>query len=355
MIPIARPLLGEEEEAAVLAVMRSGMLAQGPQVASFEEAFAAATGARHAVATSSGTTALYLALLAHRIGPGDEVVISPLTFIATANAVAHTGARPVFADVDATLNLSPAAAEAAITPRTRAIVPVHLHGEPADLDAFCDIGRRHGVAIIQDACQAVGATLGERRLGVFGTAVYSLYATKNITTGEGGMVTTNDPEVAATVASLRHQAYASRPYEHSEIAYNFRMTEIQAAIGRVQLRRLEVLNEQRRANARFYDSTIHRFQTPARTPGATHVFHQYCLLTDAGTDRDGVVARLHELGVGAAIHYPVPVHRQPAYRDHAGACCPVAEASAGRIFSIPVHPALSAGDLDLVAAAVNGL
>lgn len=355
MIPIARPLLGEEEEAAVLDVMRSGILAQGPRVKEFEEAFAAATGAARAVATSSGTTALQLALLAHGIGPGDEVVLSPLTFIATANAVAHTGARPVFADVDETLNLRPEAAEAAITRHTRAIIPVHLHGGPADLDAFCDIARRRGVAIIQDACQAVGAAFGGRPLGAFGTAVYSLYATKNITTGEGGMVTTGDTEIADRVAALRHQAYSDRPYVHSSIGYNFRMTEIQAAIGLVQVRRLEELTRRRIANAAFYDAAIDRFPRPARTPGGAHVFHQYCLLAEGGAARDEHLRRLHEQGIGAAVHYPVPVHRQPAYRGAAAARCPMAECAAEQLISIPVHPALTEPERAHVAAAVNAL
>ena len=238
MIPIARPQLGPEEEMAVLEVMRSGALAQGPRVRAFEEAWAAATGARFAVATSNGTTALYLALVAHGIGPGDEVITSALTFIATANAIAQTGARPVLADVDDSLNLDPTAVAALIGPRTKAIVPVHLHGNPCDIASFMGLAQEHGLALIQDACQAVGATIAGAPLGTFGTAVYSLYATKNITTGEGGMVITNDPAIAQTCASLRHQAYSTKPYVHEAIGYNYRMTDMQAAIGLVQLSRL---------------------------------------------------------------------------------------------------------------------
>ena len=217
MIPIARPQLGPEEEAAVIEVMRSGALAQGARVKAFEEAFAATMGARYAVATSNGTTALYLALVAHGVGPGDEVITSPLTFIATANAIAQTGARPVLADIDDSLNLNPAAAAELITNRTKAIVPVHLHGNPCDMPAFLQLAEEHGLALIQDACQAVGARIAGSPLGTFGTAVYSLYATKNITTGEGGMVITNDLAIAQTCASLRHQAYSSKPYVHEAI------------------------------------------------------------------------------------------------------------------------------------------
>src|SRR5262245_45637354 len=202
VIAISRPTFGPEEEAAVLAVMRSGQFAQGEQVRRFEAAFAAATGASFAVATSNGTTALLLALLAHGVGPGDEVITSPLTFIATANAIVQAGARPVFADVDDSLNLDPAAVERLAGPRTRAVVPVHLHGSPCDLWALARVAEERGLVVIQDACQAVGATLGGRRLGSLGTAVYSFYATKNLTTGEGGMITTNDPQVADRCARL---------------------------------------------------------------------------------------------------------------------------------------------------------
>jgi dTDP-4-amino-4,6-dideoxygalactose transaminase len=204
MIPIARPQLGPEEETAVLEVMRSGALAQGPRVRAFEEAWAAATGARFAVATSNGTTALYLALVAHGVGPGDEVITSALTFIATANAIAQTGARPVLADVDDSLNLDPRAVAGLIGPRTKAIVPVHLHGNPCDIASFMGLAQEHGLALIQDACQAVGATIAGAPLGTFGTAVYSLYATKNITTGEG-------PDMRQPAApSLFDQAIRSR-------------------------------------------------------------------------------------------------------------------------------------------------
>ena len=340
----------------MLEVMRSGLLAQGVRVAAFEAAFARATGARHAVATSSGTAALQLALLAHGIGEGDEVITTPLTFIATANAIVHAGARPVFADVDDTLNLDPEAVEAAITPRTRAILPVHLHGCPADLRRLQAIAASHGLLVIQDACQAVGARLHGLPIGAHGTACYSLYATKNITTGEGGMVTTDDEAVASAVRGLRHQAYTGTAYVHASVAHNFRMTEMQAAIGLVQVERLESLTARREANAEYYDRAIHRFCRPARTAGSRHVFHQYCLLADSRADRDRVLERLAAAGVAAAVHYPVPVHRQPAYRGLADdACCPRAERLAGLIFSIPVHPGLDDRERSQVAAAVNSL
>lgn len=359
MIPIARPQLGTEEEVAVLDVMRSGALAQGARVRAFEEAFAAAMGAQFAVATSNGTTALYLALVAHGVGPGDEVITSPLTFIATANAIAQTGARPVLADVDDSLNLDPKAAAALIGPRTKVIMPVHLHGNPSDMPAFVALAERHGLVLIQDACQAVGATIGGAPLGTFGTAAYSLYATKNITTGEGGMVITNDPKVAATIASLRHQAYSDKPYVHEAIGYNYRMTEMQAAIGLVQLGRLAQITERRRSTACYYDVHINsrRYSRPRIAPGHEHVYHQYTLRVRPGGDisRDEVRARLEQAGVASAVYYPVPVHQQPAYQSHENPPCPRAEAAALDMLSIPVHPAVSDAEREVVARAVNEL
>lgn len=358
-IPIARPQLGPEEEAAVLEVMRSGALAQGARVRAFEEAFAAAVGARYAVATSNGTTALYLALVAHGIGAGDEVITSPLTFIASANAIAQTGARPVFADVDDSLNLDPRAAAELITPRTKAIMPVHLHGNPCDMAALVELARSRGLVLLQDACQAVGAEVDGVPLGVFGTAAYSLYATKNITTGEGGMVVTNDPAVAGTVASLRHQAYSDRPYVHDRIGYNYRLTEIAAAIGLVQLSRLEGITSRRRDNAAYFDNRIAsgHLARPRIGHGNRHVYHQYVLRVGAAAPwtRDEVRARLEGNGIGTGVHYPVPVHLQPAYSGHANPPCPNAESAARDMLSIPVHPAVSDEDRALIAAAINAL
>ncbi len=340
--------------------MRSGALAQGARVGAFEEAFASAMGSRFAVATSNGTTALYLALLAHDIGPGCDVITSPLTFIATANAIVHTGARPVFADVDASLNLDPDATAALIGPRTRALMPVHLHGNPADLPAFVRLAEQHGLALIQDACQAVGATIDGKPLGSFGTAAYSFYATKNLTTGgEGGMVLTNDPEIARTCASLRHQAYSTEPYLHEAVAYNFRMTEIQAAIGLVQLLKLPALTRRRRENASYYDEAIGStaFVRPQVQPGHGHVYHQYTLrvTSNGARSRDAIRDTLGQMGIGTGVYYPVPVHHQPPYRVHQNRACPEAERAASEIFSIPVHPAVSDRDRERIAQTLNGL
>ena len=230
MIPIARPLIGAEEEQAVIAVLRSGMLAQGPEVARLEAAFAALCGVRHAVAVSSGTAALHLALLAHTIGPGDEVITSPFSFIATANSVLMTGARPVFVDVDEhTFNIDARQIAAAITPRTRAIMPVHLYGQPADMEEIAALARAHNLVLIEDAAQAVGARYRGRPAGSFGTACFSLYATKNVMAGEGGVVTTDDDEVADQLRLLRSHGSRVR-YYHEQLGYNYRLTDLQAAI-----------------------------------------------------------------------------------------------------------------------------
>jgi dTDP-4-amino-4,6-dideoxygalactose transaminase len=328
-------------------------------VAAFEAAFAAAAGGSLAVATSSGSTALFLALRAHGIGPGDEVITSPLTFIATANAIVQAGARPVFADVDASLDLDPSQVEALIGPRTKAILPVHLHGNPSDMRALTALARQHRLILIQDACQAVGAEVDGRPLGSFSTAVYSLYATKNITTGEGGMITTDDPAVAAACASLRHQAYApGGAYRHLEVAYNFRLTEMQAAIGLCQLERLPAITQARRENAAFYDVAIdaERFPRPKILAGHVHVYYQYVLrIRPRGQlDRAAVQAALDRRGIGTGVHYPVPVHLQPPYRELA-ASCPEAERAADEILSIPVHPGVSEHDRERVAEALKAL
>jgi len=365
VIPISRPSLGQEEERAVLDVMRSGQLAQGERVRRFEEAFARATGAGAAVATSSGSSALYLALLAHHIGPGDEVITSPLTFVATANAIVQAGATPVFADVDDSLNLSVEAATRLITPRTKCIITVHLHGNPCDLVSLTQIAGRHGLIVIQDACQAVGATVAGRPLGSYGTAVYSFYATKNLTTGEGGMVTTNDSRVAELCASLRHQGYAGQPYVHDRVGFNFRMTEIQAAIGLVQLKGLACITERRRRIASYYDEVIPtgRFKRPRTVPRAGHVYHQYTLRESASADtspaavrdRDELRRSLSEAGIATGVYYPVPIHRQPAYRAYDSARCPEAERASADMFSIPVHHSLSDAEIETVGAEVRRL
>ena len=354
MIPIAKPIIGDAELEAVVAVLRSGHLVQGQVVSQFERRFAEIAKVQHAVAVSSGTAALHVALLAHGVGPGDEVITTPFTFVATANAVLYTGARPVFVDVqEDTLNLDPTLIEAKLTPRTKAILPVHLYGCPADMLAIEAIAARHGLAVIEDAAQAHCAAISERPVGSFGTACYSFYATKNVTSAEGGIVTTNDERIADTLRLLRSHGQRER-YHHELLGYNYRMTDLHAAIGLAQLDRLEALTLQRIANAAYLSEHIRGVTTPSVPVGYRHVFHQYTVrVPDA---RDEAVRLLAAAGVGSSIHYPVPVHKQQLYQDLGYAdSLPVAEQAAREVLSLPVHPALTTDDLSTVAAEVSKL
>lgn len=353
MIPIAKPLIGDEEKQAVLEVLNSGILAQGPWVQAFEQAFAEMCGVRYAIATSSGTTALHIALLAHGIGPGDEVITSPFTFVASANCALYVGARPVFVDIDPrTFNLNPELVEAAITPRTRAIIPVHLYGLPCDMDPIMEIARKYGLVVIEDACQAHGAEYRGRRVGSFGTGAFSFYPTKNITSGEGGMITTNNPEIAEKCRAIRQHGARQR-YYHDELGFNFRMTDVHAAIGLAQLQKLERFNQIRQANARYLTEHLRGVVTPYVPPDRTHVFHQYTIRVPGGK-RDVLRAFLQERGIGSEVYYPVPIHQQRLYRDLGyNGHFPEAERAAREVLSLPVHPALSPSDLEAIAAAVN--
>jgi dTDP-4-amino-4,6-dideoxygalactose transaminase len=355
MIPIARPMLGAEEQEAVLKVLASGQLAQGEQVAAFEQGFAAVCQVREAVAVSSGTAALHLALLAHDVGSGDEVITTPFSFAATANVIRLVGATPVFVDIEPdTCNIDAAAVEAAITPRTRAIMPVHLYGNPCDIVRLAGLARQRGLVLIEDACQAHAASVDGKPVGSFGTGCFSFYPTKNITTGEGGIVTTDDPVIAERLRLLRSHGQQER-YHHVAIGYNLRMTELQAALGLAQLPKLERYTAQRTANAAFLTERLRdHVQTPAVRPGHRHVYHQYTIR--APGNRDAFAQALRERGVGTAVHYPLPIHQQPYYRELGFRdSLPVAEEAARQVLSLPVHPALSEEDLASVAREVIAL
>ncbi|HTI29824.1 MAG TPA: DegT/DnrJ/EryC1/StrS family aminotransferase [Methylomirabilota bacterium] len=354
MIPIARPQMGDEEKELVWSAMSSGALAQGARVRDLEEQFAEFIGVPHAVATSSGTTALHLALLASEVGQGDEVITVPFTFFASASTILFTGARPVFVDVDeATFNIDVAQIEAAITPRTRAIMPVSLYGQPADMPAIAEIAERRGLAVIEDAAQSHGAAIGDRRSGSWGTGCFSFYPTKNMTTGEGGMVTTADPEVADRARLLREHGMRVR-YQHEIVGYNFRMTDIHASIGLAQLPKLPGYNARRRAIAARYDRELRGVVTPRVGPGVTHVYHQYTIRANR---RDEFVEQLKERGVGTGIYYPIPVHRQKPFLElgYGDQHFPFSEQLSGEVLSIPVHPSLTDDEVDSVIAAVNAV
>ncbi|MDR1441561.1 MAG: DegT/DnrJ/EryC1/StrS family aminotransferase [Bifidobacteriaceae bacterium] len=356
-IPAAKPIVGDEERAAVDRVLRSGMIAQGPEVAAFEQEFATSlVRGRECVAVSSGTAGLHLGLLAAGIGPGDEVVVPSFTFAATANSVALTGAAPVFADIDLDyFCLDPASVEAAITPRTKAIMPVHLYGQPADMAALGEIARRHGLSLFEDGAQAHGALLDGQPVGTFGKfAMFSLYPTKNMTSGEGGMVSCADAAQARGVRLLRNQGM-DKQYANEVVGLNERMTDIHAAIGRVQLGKLPAWTAQRQANAAFLDANLEGVVVPPVRPGATHVYHQYTIRV--ADDRDGMVRALREEHqIGCGVYYPIPNHLLASLAKYApGLELPQTAQAAAEVISLPVHPSLSQGDLDRIAGAVSAV
>jgi dTDP-4-amino-4,6-dideoxygalactose transaminase len=356
MIPIARPLIGEDEQQAVLEVMSSGHVAQGPRVQEFETQFAELSGAKYGIATTSGTSALHVALLANGIGPGDEVITSPFSFIASANCALFVGAKPVFVDIEADyFTIDPEKIREKITPRTRAIEPVHLYGLPCDMEAIFDIAEEFDLVIIEDACQAHGAKLNGKTVGSYGTACFSFYPTKNITTGEGGMITTNDEEVARKARLLRDHGSPVR-YQHETLGYNLRMNDMQAAIGLTQLPKLAPWNKKRQENAQFLTqelSNVAGVITPAVRDNSEHVFHQYTIRV---SNRDAAAEKLREQGVGVGIHYPTPIHQQPYYQQLGFQdSLPVSETASREVLSLPVHPSLSQADLETIVEAVASL
>jgi perosamine synthetase len=373
MISIAAPLMGAEEETAVLQVLASGRLAQGERVATFEQRFASFCQVQEAVAVSSGTAALHLALLAHGIGPGDEVITTAFSFAATANAILLAGAIPVFVDIEPdTYTLDPAQVELVVTPRTKAILLVHLYGCPCNMERLVQIADAYSLALIEDACQAHGATFNGKPVGSFGTGCFSFYATKNMTTCEGGMVTTDDPAIAEKIRLLRNHGQEAR-YYHIALGYNLRMTELQGAMGIVQLEKLEAFTRQRIANGTYLTGCLKEYvTTPVAHPEMRHVYHQYTIRIPE--KRDDWATQLRTEGIETAIHYPLPIHRQPFYRRNATlmriltpgkrasvrgsnptACLPETERAAQEVLSLPVHPALSQENLCTIARKVVAL
>ena len=351
MIPAAKPLIGDEEREAVDRVLRSGMVAQGPEVAAFESEFAdQVVGGRTCVAVNSGTSGQHLGLLACGVGPGDEVIVPSFTFAATANSVAITGATPVFVDIEPDhFCLDPAAVEAAVTQRTKGVMPVHLYGHPADMTALGDVARRHGLEIYEDAAQAHAAQWQGAPVGTFGSfAMFSLYPTKNMTSGEGGMVAC-EGEVARRVRLLRNQGMERR-YENEVVGLNNRMTDVHAAIGRVQLTKLAGWTRQRQDNARFLDENLEGVVVPPVAEGAVHVYHQYTVRVPGDRDRFAQ-ALAEEYGVASGVYYPIPNHRLPSFDLRLD--LPETERAAREVLSLPVHPALSQGDLERVVEGVN--
>lgn len=355
-IPISKPNVGEREIAAVSEVIRSGMIAQGPKVAEFEQRFADYIGVKHAIAATNGTAALQVALMANCIQAGDEVIIPSFSFFATASCLLSVGARPVFADIDPeTFNLDPQSAEAVITEKTKAIMPVHLYGQAADMPAFEALAKKYGLILLEDAAQSHGATLDGRFVGTWGTTGFSFYPTKNMTTSEGGMMTTNDDAVAERARMARNHGM-SQQYLHEVVGFNFRMTDIMAAIGLVQLDELPTWTAKRNENARYYHENLKKVIKPVVRENATHVYHQYTIRVPEGVDRDKAMQQIQEKGIGVRVYYPLPIHRQPVMQKLGGyehIKLPETEKATREVMSLPIHPLLTEAERERVVEVIN--
>ncbi|MCW7077878.1 MAG: DegT/DnrJ/EryC1/StrS family aminotransferase [Canidatus Methanoxibalbensis ujae] len=378
-IRISSPIIGEEEIESVKSVMLSGMLAQGACVREFEREFADFTGVEHAVAVSSGTAAIHIALLAAGIGRGDEVITTPFTFISTANAVLFTGAKPVFVDVrEDDFNIDVEQVNEAVSRRTKAVIPVHLYGQPCDMHALMEIAEDYDLIVIEDACQAHGAEYHGKKAGAIGTAgCFSFYATKNMTTGEGGMITTDIKEIADRARMIRNHGSTSK-YTHEMLGFNMRMTDICAAIGISQLKKLPLFTMKRRKNAEYLTENLKNIPniiTPVIKDGRTHVFHQYTIRVvsdelqfsherrasrsaggaEGGVMRDMLADILRRNGVEVGIYYPIPVHKQPLYRKlgYGDISLPVSERLAKEVLSLPVHPGVERSDIERIADVIR--
>lgn len=353
-IPAAKPLIGDDERAAVDRVLRSGMLAQGPEVAAFESEFSQHVGGRHCVAMNSGTSALHLGFIAGGIKPGDEVIVPSFSFAATANSVVLAGGVPVFADIDPkTFNIDPNHVESLITKKTKAIMPVHLYGHIAAMDQINQIAQKHNLLVFEDAAQGHLASLNGKNSGEFGlVASFSFYPTKNMTAGEGGMCVTDAAEVARMLKLLRNQGQEIR-YKNEVIGFNTRMTDIHAAIGRAQLAKLPGWTKQRQENAAYLNANLKGVITPYLAPGTTHSYHQYTVLIpgEDANKRDEFMKRIGEAGIGSGVYYPTPIHRLPSF--NLDLHLPVTEKVIKECVSLPIYPTLSKEELELIVSVVN--
>lgn len=353
MIKIVQPVIEDEEISGVIDVLKSGNIAQGPVTAEFEESFAQYCQASHAIATSNGTTALHAALYSLGIGQGDEVITSPFTFVATANSILMSGAKPAFADINPlTYTVDHNEVASAITKNTKAVMPVDLYGQPSDIDELTAVARKAGAFMVHDSCQAIGAEYKGKKVGSFAdVSCFSLYATKNITTGEGGMITTNNPEVAELARQFRHHGQSAQRYEYLDLGYNYRITDIASAIGVAQLKKVGRFTEARRLNADYYNKALFNIDglvTPTVAKDRTHVYHQYTLRVteEFSMSRDELVAYLKDNGVAAGIYYPKALHLFPQFKDlgYKEGDFPHAEKASREVLSLPVHPLLKSSD-----------
>jgi len=361
VINISTPVLAREEMEAVEFVLQSGRLAQGPKVEEFEVLFASYIGTKYAIATSSGTAALHIALLASGIGNGDEVITTPFSFIATANAILFCRAKPVFVDIDKdTFCINPGLIQKKITSKTKAVLPVHLYGQPCNMKEIVRICREHNLILIEDACQAHGAEYHGKKVGSFGIGCFSFYPTKNMTTGEGGMMVTEDSNIAERARMIRNHGQKEK-YAHEVLGYNYRMTDVAAAIGICQLKKLDEFNRQRIEHARFLTERLGKIRgliTPFIAPNVKHVFHQFTIKVtgDFSMSRDELKQRLKAKGIMPEVYYPLPIHKQPLYKEAGyNACLPNAEKACAEVLSLPVHPLLTEEDLDYIVKTIKNI
>lgn len=358
MIPIAKVNFSKKEENAVLKVLRLGILSQGKEIEEFEKEFAGYIGVKYAIAVSSGTTALHLALIALGLKDQDEIITTPFSFIASTSAILFVNAKPVFVDIGEDFNIDASKIEEKITSKTKAILPVHLFGNPVNMDEILRIAKKYKLKIIEDACQAHGAEYRGKKVGSFGDiGTFSFYATKNMTTGEGGMITTNNEALYEKLKLLRSHG-SSKHYHHKILGYNFRMTEMQAAIGRVQLKKLDSNNSARIRNALYLGNllkNINGIKIPQLSGNKKSVFHHFSIiLTKFPLSRDFLVKKLKRKGIDAGIYYPIPIHKQEilvklGYRDN----LPIAEGLSKSILSLPIHSGVSKKDLDYIGSFFN--
>lgn len=355
-IPIAKPNFGKEEIAAVKEVLESGILASGPKTKLFEKKYAEYIGVKHAVAMANGTIALDVALKTLNIGAGDEVVTSAFSFVASGNCILFQNAKPVFADIDAkTFDIDPSDVAEKITAKTKALMPIHLFGQPAKMDELKEIAEDKEIALVEDAAQAHGAEYkGQKAGGIGDIGCFSFYATKNMTTGEGGIITTDNSKLADKARLLINHGQ-SRKYHHDMLGYNYRITDICAAIGLAQLKKLAECNAKRRENAEILSKGISKLNgltVPYVDENVEHVFHQYAIKVEDNypLSRDELAERLVERGVGAAVHYPIPIYRQKLYRElgYGEKLCPNTEEACNKVLSLPVHPLVSRNDIEYI-------
>jgi len=351
----------QDAEPLVLEVLRSGVIAQGPMVKRFEDAFASVAGVPHAVAVNNGTTALVASIQALDLQPGDEVITTPFTFVATLNAILEAGATARFADIDSVdFNIDPEKVGGAVTDRTKVLMPVHLYGQMADMGRLVPLAQQHGLTIVEDSAQAVGATFEGKPAGSFGIGCFSLYATKNITTAEGGVITTSDDALADKLRVMRNQGMRAR-YQYEMAGHNYRLTDLHAALGIPQLEKLQQLTDARRRNAEWLSKGLDGvtgLTVPAVLPGREHVWHQYTILVgdDAPVTRDELAAKLTEKGIGNGIYYPKLVFDYDCYRDNPQVIAsdvPVAKKVAEQALSLPVHPKLTEAELETIVSSVR--